>query len=84
MKILVMNAKKKIPKKKSQADTVTELAKRRDNLLDSVKNEIEPFIVEQSNCFAETVNAVFPYMEKQQKRILGLGEELANFQTTFQ
>ena len=37
LKILVMNAEKKIPKKKSQADTVAELAKRRDDLLNFVK-----------------------------------------------
>jgi hypothetical protein len=78
-----MNAKKKIPKKKSQADTVAKLAKRRDDFLNSIKNKmIKPFMVEQSSHFAETVKAVFPYMEKQQKRILGLEEELAKAQTT--
>ena len=48
----------------------------------SIKNEIEPFMVEQSHCFPKTVKAVFPYTEKQQKQILGLEEELAKAQTT--
>ena len=82
LKTVVINAKKKISKKKSQADNVDELAKRRDDLLDSIENEIKPFIIEQSSCFAETIETVFPYMEKQQKQNLGLEEELAKAQTT--
>jgi hypothetical protein len=37
LKIVIANATKKIPKKKSQADTVTKLTKRRDDLLDCLQ-----------------------------------------------
>ena len=42
LKIVVMNAKKKIPKKKSQSNTVAELAKRRDDLLNCVNTALLP------------------------------------------
>jgi hypothetical protein len=81
LKIVIANATKKIPKKKSQADMVTELTKRRDDLLDCLQFDVEPSMSDLSNSFARTINAVYPYMEKQQKRILGLEEELAKLQS---
>ena len=67
MKAAFTNATKKIPKKMSQVDKVSELMKRRDDLLDYIQDKIKPFMHTVTSNFTDTASAVFPYMEKQKK-----------------
>jgi hypothetical protein len=82
LKAAFTNATKKIPKKMSQVDKVSELTKRRDDLLDFIQDEIEPFMQTVTSNFTDTTSTVFPYMEKQKKQIEGLQEELTKVQKT--
>ena len=82
LKAAIKKATKKITTKMSQSDKVSELTKRRDNLINYIQEEIEPFMQTVTSNFTDSVCAVFSYMEKQKKRIEGLEEELTKVQTT--
>ncbi len=82
LKAAFTNATKKIPKKMSQVDKVSELMKRRDDLLDYIQDKIKPFMQTVTSNFTDTASTVFPYMEKQKKQIEGLQEELTKVQKT--
>ena len=82
LKAAFTNATKKIPKKMSQVDKVSELTKRRDDLLDYIQDKMEPFMQTETSKSTDAASAVFPYMEKQKKQIEGLQEELTKVQKT--
>jgi hypothetical protein len=82
LKATFTNATKKIPKKMSQVDKVSVLTKRRGDYLDYIQDKIEPFMQTVARNFTDTASTVFPYMEKQKKRIEGLQEELTKVQKT--
>jgi hypothetical protein len=59
LKAAIKKATKKITTKMSQSDKVSELTKRRDNLIDYIQDEIEPFMQTVTSNFADSVCAFF-------------------------